>query len=168
MIGVVVGSERKKNKDGKNAVLMLKVQITDPNDIQEVQAFPGFGVDTNPPNGTKVNLTKSGQAYKIGTSFNLEKLPGETGPGEYRIYSTDESGTLKAEIFLKSDGSIQINKGTDFAVAFNNLKSGFDQLKQDHNNFLLHVHGSSGTPPIPPAIPSTASIDASKVAEVNL
>lgn len=178
MIGIVTGTERKKNKDGALDVLMIKCQITNPNDVQEVQAYHGANVDFNPPDGVKVNIESIGTAFKIGTAFILEKIPGETGRGEYRIYSTDAAGSLQAEIYLKADGTIQINKGTDFAVAFNDLKSGFDQLKSDFNNLITaynaHVHSGVTTGPglsgpgAPQGIQTTASIDNSKVDEVRL
>lgn len=88
--------------------------------------------------------------------------------GEKILYSRDSAGVVKATVKLLKDGIIELNGNTDFAVAFNDLKAGFDSLKSDHNTFLTHVHGASGTPPVPPAIPSTASVDASKVAEVKL
>ena len=88
--------------------------------------------------------------------------------GEVRLYSRDDTGTLQAYSLHKKDGVLELNGNTDFAVAFNDLKSGFDQLKLDHNAFLLHVHGAAGTPPVPPAIPSTASIDAAKIATVKV
>lgn len=90
--------------------------------------------------------------------------------------------SLKARIYFRNNGKITFKiedqEGGDFAVRFNELKAGYDELKQDHNDliaaynaFLVHVHGASGTPPVPPAVPespSTASIDDAKISEIEL
>lgn len=69
--------------------------------------------------------------------------------------------------------TIEINGNADFAVAFDDLKIGFDKLTMDFNNFIstvynLHVNASFAAPPVPLGIPTTASIDASKVDNVKL
>jgi len=87
-------------------------------------------------------------------------------PGEKILYSRDSNGTIKSTIKLLSTGILELNGNSDFAVAFNDLKIGFDQLKSDYN---LHSHATAATgPPVPPSIISTASIDASKVSGVKL
>lgn len=73
-----------------------------------------------------------------------------------------------SKILFRKNGDVVINDDTDFAVAFNDLKAGFDQLKSDFNAFLLHVHGAAGTPPVPPALPSTASVDAAKIDAIKV
>ncbi len=79
--------------------------------------------------------------------------------------------SLDARIFFRENGNITFKigsqEGGDYAARFNELKSGFDELKGDFNGFLTHVHGASGTPPVPPAIPSTASIDSAKIDEIE-
>jgi hypothetical protein len=50
---------------------------------------------------------------------------------------------------------------------FEELETGFNQLKSDFNSFLTHVHGGPGTPPAPPVLPSTASISGAKINEVK-
>jgi len=102
--------------------------------------------------------------------------------GEKRIYSTNE-GALAASLFLSKDGVLVLNEGEDFAVKYNELKAGFDQLKNDYNSFLnsfnLHTHGviSLGNPtstPIKPTLepivapPTTADISNSKQESVKL
>lgn len=74
--------------------------------------------------------------------------------------------------------TIEINGSTDFAVAFTDLKAGFDTLLADFNNLaaytVAHVHTGPGVPPSPPVppivvpMPSIASVDASKVPTVKL
>jgi len=95
-------------------------------------------------------------------------------PGEKKLFSRDENGELKSLIYLKKDGIIELNGNADFAVRFSELESGFNQLKSDHNNFLLHVHsgvttgpGVSG-PATPPATQSTASVAGSKIEDIKV
>lgn len=74
--------------------------------------------------------------------------------------------------------TIEVNGSADFAVAFNDLKTGFDILVSDFNNLaaytVAHVHTGPGVPPSPPIppivipIPSVASVDAAKVPTVKL
>ena len=77
---------------------------------------------------------------------------------------------------IASDGAtLAINGTADFAVAFNDLKTGFDQLKSDLNTFIgtynTHTHPTAATGP--PSLPSAegtssgASIDGSKVDSVK-
>jgi len=63
---------------------------------------------------------------------------------------------------------IEDTEGGDFAVRYLELKSAFDELKSDFNSFLTHVHGFSGTPPVPPAIPSTADMSDAKIDKIEL
>ena len=125
------------------------------------------GIIGNPPKGAKGLRIRIGSLDIIISSLNYQVALPEN-PGETKVYSTDADGVEKGTAIFKDDGTIEINGDADNAVAFADLKSGFDTLKSDFNAFLTHVHGASGTPPVPPAIPSTASIDASKVDEVKL
>ena len=96
---------------------------------------------------------------------------------DFTIDGVEEASNVVA-IKALADGTLEINGNSDFAVAFNDLKAGFDQLKADYNTFLttiynLHTHvsvTSLGTPtvPVPTGSNSSASIDASKVDEVKL
>jgi hypothetical protein len=92
-------------------------------------------------------------------------IPGDLKKGEQVIYSRNADGEEQANIKLTDAGVIDLNKGDDFAVKFNELKKGFDALVNYVNALVLPVAGASAGPP---AIPSTASIDASKVEKVKL
>ena len=105
-------------------------------------------------------------------------LPGFNSDGN-AINSFDSSGLVIRErtgsgyIRLDTSGNVEINGSADFAVAFNDLKTGFDQLRSDFNTFAsTHVHPgvTSGGASTGAAVttPSTASIDASKVSTVKL
>lgn len=95
--------------------------------------------------------------------------------------------SLSARIYFRNDGHITFKigdqEGGDFAVRFNELKAGYDELKQDLNDLIslynAHIHittATVGPTPVPGIIaptvstgtPSTASIDDSKIPEIEL
>ena len=134
---------------------------------ETAQVHGQVGIIANPAKSTKQVRIRIGSLDILISSLNY-KVPLPTNPGDTKTYSTDSDGNEAATIKYLADGTIEINGNSDFAVAFNDLKAGFDALKSDHNTFLTHVHGASGTPPVPPAVPSIASVDASKVSGVKL
>lgn len=116
-----------------------------------------------------MNIVIAGHDYK----FDQDIQKGET-----LIYSYDAAGALKAKILLNASGEIVLNGGTDFAVAYTDLKSAFDTLKGDLNNlisvFNSHVHpgvtagGASTSATVTPGTASAADMAGAKVATVKL
>ena len=88
------------------------------------------------------------------------------GPGEKRMFSLKEDGTLSTYIWLKADGTMEIGGNNDFAVKYSGLESAFNQLRTDLNNHIInyntHVHPSIGAPTIAVSTPSAADITTSK------
>lgn len=86
--------------------------------------------------------------------------------------------TLTARLKFRDDDTmafvIDSVEGGDFLARFDELKTGFDQLKSDFNAFLTHVHsgvttgGGVSGPATPPATVSTASIDSAKIDELEV
>jgi len=174
MIGIVKGREIKPNKDGTVDRILLQVEFTE-NDVRTIELMPGNGVDFNPVTGSRVFVASDSDSYQLAIA-STDDIEPESNTGEYEIYSND-SGTKKAKIKLKTDEEIVINDGTDYAVAFNELKTAFDQLKSDFDNFVntifnLHNHPTAPTGPV--SVPSvtgsssTADIDPAKVDKVRL
>lgn len=190
MIGRVTGRQITTNRDGVKQSMMLQVEITDPEDIQTVELISQDGEDTNPPDGSKVVIVSVGSAYKIAIAINDGIAPDVTLlPGEKKIYSSD-GGAIKAFIkWLKTGvmilsgtllqilGStkieitapvIEINGSADFAVSFNDLKTGFVALQAE---FDAHIHTGGLPGPLltgVPTAPSVATIDPAKVPTVKL
>lgn len=154
--GKVTGREIKKNRDGTKNVLLLQVEITDPDDIQTVEYMTPSGEDANPPNGSDVAIVSVGNAYKIAITADNGVEP-VMAPGEKRLYSTSTSGDVAADLKFLTDGVAELNGNGDFAVRFLKLKEAFDQLKNDYNthisNYNIHVHsnpegGNTGVPTV--------------------
>lgn len=194
-IGKITGYEIKKNRDGENNVLLLQVEVSDPDDIQTIEFYQAAGQDSNPPTDSLVAFLAAGNAWKIALGANDGIVP-EKEPGEYKIYSS-ASGVIKAffellktglarlsatiieilspeTIKIESTGiteingsSVNINGNSDNAVRFSELEIAFNQLK---NDFDQHFHSGvqSGNSTTPPPIASTADITGAKVDEVKL
>lgn len=187
MIALVKGFEIGKNRDGDKKVLLLQSEITDPDDIQTIEAFKGVGEDFNVPTNSRIIYVAAGNAYKIAIAFDDGIEPDSSiEEGEKEIYSSDLVGVArqrKAKHRFKKDGSHVFNDGEDFSVRFSVLEEAFNQLKDDHNalvdyvnqNLVPHTHtaptGATGTamPPITaPANRSNADISDAKVEDIKV
>lgn len=129
-----------------------------------------YGIDSNPIKDMVAVYAPSaekGKAVIIGYINKNQKA----AVGELRLFSTDADGVEKFYVWLKNDETIEIGGTTNFAVKFNELKTEFNKLKQDHNNFLVeyktHVHtggtimGSTG-PTTSTQTPNTSNIENAK------
>lgn len=86
----------------------------------------------------------------------------------------NENSSLK----ILNDGNIEINGNADYVTAFNDMKSAFDQLKSDLNNFITvtfntHTHicaapGVASATPIPIGTSSSADMSGAKVSNVKV
>ena len=144
-------------------------------DIQECLQTAPFGVDSNPTKDMIAiysNTSTKGKNVILGY-INKNQL---ADIGETRLFSTDSSGVLQQYILLKNDGDINFGGTAGNLTRYQELKTGFDQLKSDVNSlinaFNTHVHPTAAvgppSPPTPvpsviPATPSTADIANSKI-----
>lgn len=175
--GIVVRNEVSVNRDSNIPVRLLQCEMSGPDDVQSVELFRGSGVDACPVSNKSNVVVVSIGSWKIAIAVDDNVVP-SVSEGEIMIYSIDPlTGMKKSTILLKTDGTLEINGNTDYAVAFNDLKAGFDQLKSDFNTFIaskynLHNHPTAPTGPV--SVPSvlgtstTASIDAAKIATVRV
>ena len=157
--GRVVGREVRSNRDGLTEKLMLQVEISDPDDIQSVQLMNMAGEDTNPPDDAKVLVASIGPAFKVAFVTDDDIVP-TMDIGERKMYSID-AGAIAAFINLLAGGDIELNGNADWAVAFTDLKTAFDQFVSDFN---AHTHsgvttgvGVSGAPVTPTAADMTGA-----------
>ena len=104
--------------------------------------------------------------------------------GEKILYSRDSSGGVKGKLYINKSGEFVFNDGTDYAVAFEDLKTAMDNFKTSIESSITsaiasaivgHTHISNGagvaTNPgigagaVPPVV---VNIDLSKVEKVRL
>jgi len=155
---IVKNRELKKNRDGSGNVLLIQAEVSDPDDLQSVELVTGSGEDYNPPNGSKLVVIELGNAYKVAVACD-DGIEPAAAIGERRLYSIS-GGAVAAVIWLKADGTVELNGGGGTAVEYSRLKTAFDQLKSDFDTlvgvFNAHVHpgvtagvastGSTATP----------------------
>lgn len=147
----------------KNGLREIQMEMY-PNFVKSPRQILPPGIDAVPiadDQGVMIMIDGSqGKAVQIGIYPDPQ-----AESGEVRFYSRDDNGNQQAFLWLKKDGTIEINGSAESAVAFAALKSGFDTLKSDHNS---HMHTETGAVTTPPIIPSVASVDASEIPGVKL
>ena len=159
-----------KNRDSDAEKLMFKAEISAPDDIQEVEFSDSCNIDRRAPVDSRCFGGAISKAFKIIVAIDDNIDPDSSlGDGEIEIYSSN-SGERKAKIRFKSDGSIVVNDGGDYAVKYSELETAFNNLQQQWDTFAnAYVPGGPsavGTPPT--ALPSTADITRAKVDTVRL
>lgn len=166
--GFITGQSIGKNRDGENDVRLLQVEITEPDDVQEVQQVTWSGEDNAPSNGDMVVIIEISETYKIAIGVNDTIIP-SVATGERKIYSQD-GGAVKAYAYFKNNGNIQLNGSGDFAVRFTALETAYDELQSKWNTFAAaYVPGGPAVQGLPPtAGASTGDISLSKVDTVEL
>jgi hypothetical protein len=147
-------------------------------DVQTSLEASPYGIDSNP---IKDMIAVYAQTDVKGETvlFGYINKNQKAAIGETRFYATDKDGVEKFFIWLKSDGTCEIGGTAKHMTRFEDLETGFNQLKTDHNNlvnaFNAHMHPTAGTgppsPPTPgggvPATTSTASIASAKITQIK-
>jgi hypothetical protein len=173
MIGEIKSSEVRKNKDGETDVLMLTTELADPDDLQSIQLVTQSGEDYHPKEGSKIIIVTIGESFKVAIACDDGIVP-TVDEGERRMYSIDSGGSVAAVIYLKSDGTVEINNGGGTAVEFSRLKTAFDQLKSDFDDLVskynAHIHATTavtgGGGPVGVIAPTT-STDSPTTADID-
>lgn len=157
--------------------LIVKVLRMGRSDVQTAMNAGPYGVDSHPVKDAIAIFAQTGvDGEKVILGYiNKNQL---AQVGEYRTFSTDADGVEVFYTYMKNDGTMEVGGNSDFMVRFNELKTGFDQLKSDFNNHVTnvygtHVHGgvtagggTSGTTTTP-GTTSSASIDSAKIDEIK-
>ena len=144
-----------------------RVQIETLGKKQSALLLQPYGLEINPPvdNILCVLLSESGnEDSMIAIPFDIDKI-------------------ATTKIIIENDNKIIFvvdgKEGGDFMARFNELKSGFDQLKSDFNSFITtayntHVHSGVTTGPgfsgpgAPLGSSSAASIDSAKIDNIEV
>jgi hypothetical protein len=191
-IGKVTGYKIGPNKDGSRNVILLQVQITDPDDVQTVQMLDHPGEEFNPPNDSEVLVNQIEEGWKVAIAID-DLIAPTIEPGEKKIYASDGNGNIIASIYLDKNGkvivesngnidvvsnsgsgTIKLNSDADNAVAYSKLKTAFDQLKSDFNTFVTTVYnlhkngGVANTVPDILGSSSSADMSNSKIASIQV
>jgi len=161
--GIVKDYEIGPNADGEENVVKLTCQITSEDDVQTVEYITGSQTDAIPEIGSAVYLfdVNGNPANKVAIAID-NNIESDVENGEKKIYS-QENQVIKSFIYLKKDGTIDINGSADFAVRYNALNTVLQQLVTDINAALATKQDASGT-----AGTLTLDLTSSRVDEVKL
>jgi len=156
-------------------------------DVMTAYVGTQHGEDSVPVPGAKlihISTTNSNENVIICT---VHKADDSLNVGEKVIYSTDQDGNVKAKIYLRNDGTIEITgdnivmqEGEDYAVKYSKLESEFNELKDKFNDLVgkwntfatVYVPGGPSTQGLPASVTtateSTADITKTKVETIKL
>lgn len=184
MIGTVNSSSIEPNRSGDASVMMCDCEMSEPDDISDVEIFCPSGEKHNPVPGSRVLTIRVSSSYLVGVAFDDGIVP-DVLIGEKKIYSIDPlTKQVASVIHLKTDGEMVLNEGTDYAVKYQELETAFNQLKSDFDaqvvKYNAHIHVTTATvgpsttvfgvisPTVALGSPSTADITPAKVDKVRL
>lgn len=113
-IGTVKSTSIDNNQDSKKKFIILEVEVSESDDIQDVQLVSLSGIKSRPETGERVFILDFGGGLKIGVAVE-DNIETDKEEGERDLYST-ENGERKASITLKKNGDVIFNDGSDYAA----------------------------------------------------
>lgn len=127
-----------------------------------------FGIDSSPLKGMTAvygNTSNNGDTVILGYIQKNQFAE----PGETRLFSLDSSGNLKAFIWLKNDGDIQLNGDDYSSVRFQPLQSGIntkDSLINTELGKISTAIGALGGTYVPGSISTDISQSESETVKI--
>jgi hypothetical protein len=171
--GLIKSIEIGKNLDSGENVRLAQVNIVGEDTVTVEMPFPE-GDEFVPAVGDTVYYEEVDAGLLVARCIQSAiPVDSSLGTGEREMFSRSGS-SRKAKIRLKNDGVIIINDGTDYAVKFEELQAGLDDMMKMLNSFLgtvkTHGHASFGTasPDFQLVVDPELDISDAKVDEVQL
>lgn len=107
---------------------LVKVLRFGKDDVQTAQEAAPFGTDSNPiKDMIAVYMPTSERGKNVIVGYLNKNQLAEVG--EHRIYSTDSGGELKAYVWLKNDGNIELLGTGDNLVKYSPLNQELQEFK---------------------------------------
>lgn len=176
-IGRVISSEIAKNRDGEKNVLLLQVEISDPDDIQTVEYLQAAGVDYRPRPNTTVLVIGLGSAWQVAIAAD-DGIEPSAAAGEYEIYASTSGGAKGGKLKCYPGGTVEAGAGVDWVAMAGKvltelqaIKSHLDALKTaiDTHTHTVAITGPAGTTPTtPPLAPGPTPVAPNPVESSNL
>lgn len=142
MTGIVKGYSVKKNRDSDQQVLMLQVEVSGPDDTQDIEYMSHAGDDHIPPVDSIVTILQAGSSWKIAIASNdTQDFDSSLDEGERIVYNKTKSTTVK----WKNDGSLEIETTNDVTVVGDVVADGISLKTHQHLGNLGYNTG----PPLP-------------------
>jgi len=123
----------------KDQYIVVEVQLTDDQDMVSCLWLPGAGRQQYPWKGDLVSLVFANQNWGIAVAAS-DHIAVDIGQGEQKIYSYDESRTIRAFINLLADGVLEFNGNSKSLVTYAELVQGLS----NYNGAALPPTGVQG------------------------
>lgn len=134
--------------------------------LDEVDEVGPWGIDSNAVNDIgAAHTTSSVMGEDVVLGYFIKEKKAERG--ETRIFSTNASGAEQTRIWLHADGTIELggtgdaNSNTNHATQYEALKTAFDELKSDFNDFVNNTYNAHTHPYVNVAASATTSVTTS-------
>lgn len=172
-----------KTADGKSQVIKSEAF---PGDTFSPEYYQNHGLFSRPTKDSKGVFVPIGPSRSFGVIIgsNNYKIEHDIDTGETILYSTNTAGDeVKATVYLKTDGNIELNGNGDKAVRYSKLETAFNQLQSDFdslvNTYNTHIHVTTATvgatavvgvlsPTVSQGNTSTADITPAKIDEIEV
>jgi hypothetical protein len=155
-VGKITGVDIGKNKDGTKDVRLLQVEMSGPDDVRTVELFTVSGEDSAPEVGDEVAIRALGTSSNLIGESTKDTVAPSVNEGEKKLYSY-ASGTVKASIYLKADGSIEISTLSQVTVVGDVIADGISLKTHYHQGNLGFPTGGpiqSGGGTTPSSLPT--------------
>jgi len=143
--------------------LLVKVLRLGSKDVREIKQVSPYGIDSNPVKDMVAIFAatpETGKDYIVGY-INKNCI---ANPGEVRMFSTDDSGTLKAYSYHKNDGTIEFCGSANTLVKHAPLDSSLQTMVSLINAELLKIQAAY---PLYIPTPVTLNISASNASKLK-
>lgn len=179
-IQMMIAKALVKSVDDTGDIQLVKIAAQDGVVQDKVERIQNFGFTSRPPADSEAIAL-----YLQGNRDHGVVIACDSGASRITGIESGDSVMYSAhgdKIHMKKRG-IFFNDGTDYAVAYEDLKTAFDQLRTDHDALVAshnsHVHVTTATigaaptvgaisPTVSPAQTSTADMTPSRVAGFRL
>lgn len=159
--------------DSSGQTNLIQVKGLNSEVITDMEYPTPYGFEAKPTQGQVVFVNVNGnrdQSIAL-IIHDRENKPTDLEDDETQLYSK-----FNNYVKCNKDAEVEVNGSADYAVAYNDLKTAFDELKSDFNTFVTvynsHNHPTAPTGPVstPSVAGSTSSADMSpsKVDKVRL
>lgn len=140
----IVGKALESVNTDKNGVVVreLKTQLKAFYNIL-TEIFLPPGIDATPQANDRVIAIKRSESGSFVITGVLLK-DAQSIPGELRLFSRNSAGAEQGEIFLKADGSIELNGNTQKLAMYGPLNTGLQSFITDLNAKLVTAFTAVG------------------------
>ena len=149
----------------------LKILVFGNSDVRESSECVPFGIDSGVPSGFKaIYAYTANRSAPVVVGYIWTNAI--AAPGETRLYSTsgnDSDTAAQIELWLRTDGTMEIGGHVNHMTQYEGLATAFNQLKSDFNSLVttFNSHTHPGVQTGPGTTAPTASSGLSSSADIT-